>query len=76
MYPEGDALSTYYPATETFSQDIPWNALPELIATVLMNDFADLGIGNAPGANTDWTFSGNAKSYSSKRLRVYVRETK
>jgi len=37
---------------------------------------ADLGIGNAPGANTDWTFSGNAKSYSSKRLRVYVRETK
>lgn len=36
---------------------------------------ADLGIGNAPGQNRDWTFSGNADSYSSKRLRVYVRPT-
>lgn len=34
---------------------------------------ADIGIGNAPGDNKDWTFSGNAGSYSSKRLRVYVR---
>ncbi len=37
---------------------------------------ADLGIGNGPDRTTDWTFSGNASSYSSKRLRVYVRETK
>jgi len=37
---------------------------------------ADLGIGNAPAENTDWTFSGNAKKYSAKRLRVYVRESK
>lgn len=37
---------------------------------------ADLGIGNSPNANIDWTFSGNAKNYPSKRLRVYVRETK
>lgn len=37
---------------------------------------ADLGIGNGPDRTTDWTFSGNAGSYSSKRLRVYVRETK
>lgn len=33
---------------------------------------ADLGIGNGPNA-TDWTFSGNAATYSSKRLRVFVR---
>ena len=33
---------------------------------------ADLGIGNGPNA-TDWTFSGNAAMYSSKRLRVFVR---
>ncbi len=34
---------------------------------------ADLGIGNSPGQTHDWTFSGNAGSYSSKRLRVFVR---
>lgn len=33
---------------------------------------ADLGIGNGPNGN-DWTFSGNAATYSSKRLRVFVR---
>ena len=33
----------------------------------------DLGIGNAPGANTDWTFAKNGASYESKRLRVLVR---
>lgn len=46
VYPEGDAHASYYPKTETYSQDIPWNALPEKVATVLMKDFADLGIGN------------------------------
>ena len=35
---------------------------------------ADLGIGNSPANGTDWTFSGNASSYSSKRLRVFVRQ--
>jgi sialate O-acetylesterase len=34
---------------------------------------ADLGIGNAPSGNADWTFAGNAGSYRSKRLRVLVR---
>lgn len=34
---------------------------------------ADLGIGNATGDHTDWTFSGSAKTYTEKRLRVYVR---
>ena len=34
---------------------------------------ADIGIGNSPGTHRDWTFSGNANSYSAKRLRVYVR---
>jgi hypothetical protein len=33
----------------------------------------ELGIGNGGGANPDWTFSNNAGSYSSKRLRVLVR---
>ncbi|MBL8818814.1 MAG: 9-O-acetylesterase [Planctomyces sp.] len=37
---------------------------------------ADLGIGNGPDRTPDWTFSGNASSYSSKRLRIYVRPTK
>lgn len=35
---------------------------------------ADLGVGNGPAQTPDWTFSGNGGSYSSKRLRVYVRE--
>lgn len=34
---------------------------------------ADIGIGNSSGDNRDWTFSGNAKSYESKRLRIFVR---
>lgn len=34
---------------------------------------ADLGIGNSPGVNPDWTFTRNAGSYSFKRLRVLVR---
>jgi len=34
---------------------------------------ADLGIGNQPTGNPDWTFAGNADSYSAKRLRIFVR---
>ena len=34
---------------------------------------ADLGIGNQPEKNPDWTFSANAASYQAKRLRVLVR---
>jgi sialate O-acetylesterase len=37
---------------------------------------AELGIGNSPGETRDWTFTGNAGSYSSKRLRVFVRQVK
>ena len=33
---------------------------------------ADLGIGNQPKGNPDWTFAGNAASYQTKRLRVLV----
>ncbi|MDG2012067.1 MAG: sialate O-acetylesterase [Pirellulaceae bacterium] len=35
---------------------------------------ADIGIGNSPGANSDWTFRKNAKNYDQKRLRIYVRQ--
>ena len=34
---------------------------------------ADLGIGNQPTGNPDWTFAGNADSYAKKRLRILVR---
>lgn len=34
---------------------------------------ADLGIGNSTGQSRDWTFTGNAKTYPSKRLRVFVK---
>ncbi len=34
---------------------------------------ADLGIGNQPQGNPDWTFAANAASYPFKRLRVLVR---
>lgn len=33
---------------------------------------ADLGIGNGSGQHLDWTFSGSAKTYTQKRLRVFV----
>jgi len=36
----------------------------------------DLGIGNQPKGNPDWTFAGNAGSYKAKRLRVLVRLAK
>ncbi|OYP39120.1 sialate O-acetylesterase [Rhodopirellula sp. MGV] len=35
---------------------------------------ADLGIGNGSGENPDWTFSGNANTYSAARLRIYVKK--
>ena len=35
---------------------------------------ADIGIGNSPGATSDWTFKQNAKDYDKKRLRIYVRQ--
>ncbi len=34
---------------------------------------ADIGIGNQPQNNADWTFSANAGNYPVKRLRVLVR---
>jgi sialate O-acetylesterase len=34
---------------------------------------ADLGIGNQPKDNPDWTFAGNAGTYQAGRLRVLVR---
>ena len=34
---------------------------------------ADVGIGNRPQDNPDWTFAANAGSYNIKRLRVLVR---
>ena len=34
---------------------------------------ADVGIGNQPQGNPDWTFAANAGAYSMKRLRVFVR---
>jgi hypothetical protein len=37
---------------------------------------AEMGIGNSPGQNPDWTFTGNAGSYVMKRLRVFVRPRK
>jgi sialate O-acetylesterase len=35
-------------------------------------DHADLGIGNAPSGNPDWTFASNAGQYTTKRLRILV----
>ena len=37
------------------------------------NGILDTGIGNAPGANTDWTFSGSGKNYKTIRLTVMVK---
>ena len=34
---------------------------------------ADIGIGNSQGQTRDWTFTGSAKTYSQKRLRIFVR---
>jgi sialate O-acetylesterase len=36
-------------------------------------DNADLGIGNQPNGNPDWTFAKNAAAYPVRRLRVLVR---
>jgi sialate O-acetylesterase len=34
---------------------------------------ADLGIGNSPKGEPDWTFTANSAGYTAKRLRVFVR---
>lgn len=36
----------------------------------------DVGIGNQPTNNPDWTFAANAGNYTSMRLMVFVREVK
>ena len=33
---------------------------------------ADIGIGNSPAGNPDWTFTENAGNYTAKRLRIFV----
>ena len=45
----------------------------KLFLLLLISSMADLGIGNQPTGNPDWTFAGNAGSYQVKRLRVLVR---
>ncbi|MEO8082450.1 MAG: sialate O-acetylesterase [Ardenticatenales bacterium] len=37
-------------------------------------DASDIGIGNSPGDNPDWTFRQNAADYTMRRLSVYVHE--
>jgi serine/threonine protein kinase len=37
-----------------------------------LGDKADIGIGNSPTGNPDWTFTGSAHIYSANRLRVLV----
>jgi len=37
---------------------------------------ADIGIGNSPATNRDWTFASNASTYQLARLRVLVRLVK
>jgi sialate O-acetylesterase len=34
---------------------------------------ADVGLGNQPQGQQDWTFAANGESYAVKRLRVFVR---
>jgi len=34
---------------------------------------ADIGISNSPGESRDWTFTANANSFATKRLRVFVK---
>ncbi|WP_044250674.1 sialate O-acetylesterase [Rhodopirellula sp. SWK7] len=74
LYDTGDSPSTpvngygsmqvhNFGAKQTLFAINKWNA----------GNKADIGIGNSNGDTRDWTFTGNANSYDSKRLRVYVR---
>ncbi len=36
-------------------------------------DIDDVGIGNSPGLQPDWTFDANAGSFTTRRLQVYIR---
>ena len=38
-----------------------------------VGDNADIGIGNSPSGNPDWTFANNGSGYRTKRLRVFVK---
>lgn len=38
-----------------------------------VEDDSDLGIGNAPSSNSDWTFAANAGDYTVKNLQILVR---
>jgi len=36
----------------------------------------DIGIGNSEGKTRDWTFTGNAGSYATRKLRILVHPKK
>ncbi|MFO1491094.1 MAG: hypothetical protein U1F87_09330 [Kiritimatiellia bacterium] len=71
-YDHGDAIAT----TGTYgSMQIHNIAVPQTIFAYNRWGAAtieDVGIGNAPGLNTDWTFSANALSWQFRRLLVLV----
>ncbi len=52
-----------YEAKQTIFAVNSWKSGPQ----------ADIGIGNAPGDNPDWTFTKSAVNYETKLLRVFVR---
>jgi hypothetical protein len=76
LYDFGDSASSTDPVGYGSMQVHNWAAGQTIFAFNDWNDstsVCDLGIGNYSGTYPDWTFAGNATSYSSKILQVYVR---
>lgn len=75
VYDWGDQISP--PVNGYGSMQIHnWQAKQTFMAINHWNngEHADIGIGNSTGETRDWTFTGNASQYESKRLRVLVRQ--
>ena len=75
----GAGTSVGYGSLQVHNYDLD-GAGPGTVGQTLLayNDWrnsADLGIGNRPTADPDWTFADNYASYTWRRLAVLVRET-
>ena len=50
-----------------------WKGGETVLAYNCFNGGCDVGLGNCPGKNPDWTFASNGGQYRARRLTVLVK---
>ena len=78
-YDVGDAISTggTYGSMQIHNHSVNGTAATQTLFAYNRWGYggtSDVGIGNAPGADTDWTFAQNAATYDRRTLHVFARK--